>query len=107
LDGVFDPHLSTDRVRVFKPDPRAYEMALAASGATRDEIVFADFSGWDAAGAKAFGYPTFWVNRARPARVAFRDPLAHGEAHRSSTAAGHRAARCCPSRTRRAFARRR
>ena len=22
------------------------------------------FEGWDAAGAKTFGYPTFWVNRA-------------------------------------------
>ena len=29
----------------------------------RDQIVFAAFAGWDAAGAKRFGYPTFWVNR--------------------------------------------
>jgi 2-haloacid dehalogenase len=27
------------------------------------EVVFAAFGGWDAAGAKAFGYPTVWVNR--------------------------------------------
>jgi hypothetical protein len=27
------------------------------------EIVFAAFGGWDAAGAKSFGYPTVWVNR--------------------------------------------
>ena len=26
-------------------------------------IAFAAFAGWDAAGAKWFGYPTFWVNR--------------------------------------------
>jgi 2-haloacid dehalogenase len=25
--------------------------------------VFAATDGWDAAGAKSFGYPTFWVNR--------------------------------------------
>jgi 2-haloacid dehalogenase len=25
--------------------------------------VFVPSSGWDAAGAKWFGYPTFWVNR--------------------------------------------
>ena len=25
--------------------------------------MFAAFAGWDAAGAKSFGYPTFWVNR--------------------------------------------
>ena len=28
-----------------------------------EAIAFAAFGGWDAAGAKAFGYPTFWVNR--------------------------------------------
>ncbi len=26
------------------------------------------FAGWDAAGAKWFGYPTFWVNRAGASR---------------------------------------
>jgi len=29
----------------------------------REEIVFVAFAGWDAAGAKWFGYPTFWANR--------------------------------------------
>ena len=63
LQGLFEPHLSTDRVRAFKPDPRAYHMAVDALRLRRDEIVFGAFAGWDAAGAKAFGYPTFWVNR--------------------------------------------
>jgi 2-haloacid dehalogenase len=31
----------------------------------QQEILFAAFGGWDAAGAKSFGYPTFWVNRFR------------------------------------------
>jgi len=63
LDGVFDFVLSTDRVKVYKPDPRAYQMGLDAFGLKPDQILFAAFAGWDAAGAKAFGYPTFWVNR--------------------------------------------
>jgi 2-haloacid dehalogenase len=63
LDGVFDQVLSTDRAGAFKPDPRAYQMGLDAFGLTRHEMLFAAFAGWDAAGAKAFGYPTFWVNR--------------------------------------------
>jgi 2-haloacid dehalogenase len=29
----------------------------------KEEIVFAAFGGWDAYGAKTFGYPTYWVNR--------------------------------------------
>ena len=63
LDGVFDHVLSTDRVKVYKPDPRAYQMGLDAFGLKPDQILFAAFAGWDAAGAKSFGYPTFWVNR--------------------------------------------
>jgi len=63
LDGFFEGHLSTDKVRAFKPDPRAYQMGVDAFGLKKEEIAFAAFGGWDAAGAKWFGYPTFWVNR--------------------------------------------
>jgi 2-haloacid dehalogenase len=63
LDGFFEPHLSTDRVKVFKPDPRAYQMGPDAFKLPKQQIAFAAFAGWDAAGAKWFGYPTFWVNR--------------------------------------------
>ena len=63
LEGLFDPHLSTDKVRAFKPDARAYQMAIDAFRLSREEIAFAAFGGWDAAGAKTFGFPTFWVNR--------------------------------------------
>jgi 2-haloacid dehalogenase len=63
LEGLFEAHLSTDRVRAYKPDPRAYQMGIDAFGVKREEILFAAFGGWDAAGARSFGYPTFWVNR--------------------------------------------
>jgi 2-haloacid dehalogenase len=55
--------LSTDRAHTFKPDPRAYQLGIDTLRLPRDQIVFAAFAGWDAAGAKRFGYPTFWVNR--------------------------------------------
>jgi 2-haloacid dehalogenase len=63
LQGIFERHLSTDMVRAYKPDPRAYRMAIDGLKLQREEIAFAAFGGWDAAGAKAFGFPTFWVNR--------------------------------------------
>jgi 2-haloacid dehalogenase len=65
LQGFFEPHLSTDRVRAFKPDPRAYEMGVKAFRVKREEIVFCAAAAWDAAGARWFGYRTFWVNRSR------------------------------------------
>ena len=64
LEGLLEEHLTTDRVQAYKPDPRAYQMGLDAFGLKREEIAFAASASWDAAGAKAFGYPTFWVNRA-------------------------------------------
>jgi 2-haloacid dehalogenase len=63
LADMFEHVLSTDRARTFKPDPRAYQLGVDTLRLPRDQIVFAAFAGWDAAGAKQFGYPTFWVNR--------------------------------------------
>jgi 2-haloacid dehalogenase len=55
--------LSTDQVATYKPDPRAYRLGPDTLRLTREEILFVAFAGWDAAGAKLFGYPTYWVNR--------------------------------------------
>ena len=63
LHAVFEHVLSTDSLRVYKPDPRAYQMAVDAFGLRRENIGFVAFAGWDVAGAKWFGYPTFWANR--------------------------------------------
>jgi 2-haloacid dehalogenase len=63
LSQAFDHVLSTDRVRAFKPSPKAYAMALDAFGLPKSRIGFAAFAGWDAAGATWFGYRTAWVNR--------------------------------------------
>jgi 2-haloacid dehalogenase len=62
---LFDAVLSTDTVRAFKPAPEAYAMAMNRLRLQKDEILFAPFAAWDAAGAAWFGYPTAWVNRAR------------------------------------------
>lgn len=63
LEGVFEHVLSTDKIKTYKPDPRAYQMAIDAFGLKKEEILFVAFAGWDAAGAKTFGYTTYWVNR--------------------------------------------
>jgi 2-haloacid dehalogenase len=63
LDLV-DAFVSTDENRTYKPDPRAYQLGVDRLHLPKSAIVFAASGGWDAAGAKSFGYPTFWVNRA-------------------------------------------
>ena len=64
LHGLLEHHLSTDKAQAYKPDPRAYALALDAFQLPRAEIAFVAFAGWDVAGAKWFGYPTYWTNRA-------------------------------------------
>ena len=60
---AFESVVSTDQIRSYKPDPRAYQLAIDTLQLQREEILFVAFAGWDVAGAKWFGYPTFWANR--------------------------------------------
>ena len=63
LRGLFDFVLSTHEVMSFKPARRAYVLAPRALGFPREAILFVASAGWDVAGAKWYGYPTYWVNR--------------------------------------------
>ncbi|AGH95354.1 haloacid dehalogenase type II [Pseudobdellovibrio exovorus] len=64
LEKLFSPLLlSTDLAKAFKPSPKAYNLAIEHFGVKKKEVLFVAFAPWDAAGAKWFGYPTFWVNR--------------------------------------------
>jgi 2-haloacid dehalogenase len=79
LETSFEQVLSTDRARTYKPDPRAYQLGVDAFHLPRERIAFAAFAGWDAAGARRFGYHTFWVNRAKaPAEELGASPDASG-----------------------------
>jgi 2-haloacid dehalogenase len=63
ITDLFDELLSTEVNHSYKPEPRAYELGMQHLKLTKEEIVFAAFGGWDAYGAKSFGYTTYWVNR--------------------------------------------
>jgi 2-haloacid dehalogenase len=57
IEHFFQATLSTDGVRAFKPAPEAYRLGVEAFGLRKEEIAFAAFAAWDAAGASWFGYP--------------------------------------------------
>jgi 2-haloacid dehalogenase len=63
ITELFDTLLSTVTNGTYKPDPNAYALGIQELSLRKEEIVFAAFGGWDAYGAKSFGYPTYWVNR--------------------------------------------
>jgi len=64
LSTMIEYVLSTDAIKTFKPDPKAYNMGIEAFGIGRQDVLFVPFAAWDLAGAAWFGYPTFWLNRA-------------------------------------------
>src|SRR4030095_10037803 len=65
LEEFFDLVISTDEAQTYKPSRSAYQMGVDRLKLKKEEILFVPYAGWDMAGAKWFGYPTFWVNRSR------------------------------------------
>ena len=60
-ERVFSVH----EAAVFKPDPRVYAIATAQLGLPAESVGFVSSNGWDAAGARSFGFTAFWVNRGK------------------------------------------
>jgi 2-haloacid dehalogenase len=58
---AFDAVLSVDSLRVYKPAPSVYQLAVDALGTS--EITFISSNCWDALGAKSFGFAVYWINR--------------------------------------------
>jgi 2-haloacid dehalogenase len=63
LDAAFAAVLSVDSLGVYKPDPRVYQLAVDTLGIAAAKIGFVSSNCWDACGARAFGFTTFWINR--------------------------------------------
>jgi 2-haloacid dehalogenase len=61
---ALDAVLSVDEVKLFKPAPEVYELAVRRLGVPKERIGFVSSNGWDAMGAKSFGFTVFWINRA-------------------------------------------
>ena len=66
LDRYLDAVLSVDAKRVFKPDPRAYELVQERLGVRPDEVFFISSNGFDVAGARSFGFKVARIERVTP-----------------------------------------
>jgi 2-haloacid dehalogenase len=63
LGTLIDGILSVDAADIYKPSPHVYALATAQLRLPPPRIAFVSSNGWDAIGAKAFGFTTFWINR--------------------------------------------
>jgi 2-haloacid dehalogenase len=59
----FDAVLSVDEVKMFKPVPEVYQLAVDRLGVAKEAIGFVSSNCWDALGAKSFGFTVYWINR--------------------------------------------
>jgi 2-haloacid dehalogenase len=63
LDNSLSAIISANEARIFKPNPRVYQLACDRFGLMANEIGFVSSNSWDVIGAKTFGFWTCWVNR--------------------------------------------
>jgi 2-haloacid dehalogenase len=64
LGKLLDAVISVDSLKLYKPDPRVYALAVDRLGVPTGAIGFVSSNCWDAIGAKAFGFRVYWCNRA-------------------------------------------
>ena len=60
LDAV----ISVDELRIFKPAPQVYSLAVEKLHLDHSKIGFVSSNCWDAMGAKSYGFQVYWINRA-------------------------------------------
>ena len=63
LNNLFDDLFSIEEVKIYKPDPRVYEIPIKKYKIKSDEITFLSANTWDVSGGGNFGYNSIWVNR--------------------------------------------
>lgn len=63
LASAFDALVSVDSLRVYKPHPSVYQLAVERFAVPKARILFVSSNAWDASGAKAYGFRVAWLDR--------------------------------------------
>ena len=63
LENLFDDIFSVEEVKIYKPDPKVYDIPVNKYKVTKGEITFLSANTWDVSGAGNYGYNSVWVNR--------------------------------------------
>ena len=63
LADKFEAVISVDSAKIFKVDPKTYDLVKKQTGVSSDKVCFLSSNCWDAHGAALYGFKTLWVNR--------------------------------------------
>ena len=64
LENLFDNIFSIEKVGIFKPSSKVYDMPINNYKIKKEEIAFLSANSWDVSGGGNYGYNSIWVNRA-------------------------------------------
>ena len=63
LDNIFDDLFSIEKVGIYKPDTKVYNMPIQKYRIEKNEIAFLSANTWDVSGGGNYGFNAIWVNR--------------------------------------------
>ena len=63
LENLFDDVFSIEEVKIYKPDPKVYDIPINKYKVKKEEITFLSANTWDVSGGGNYGYNAIWVNR--------------------------------------------
>jgi len=63
IQSYFDNIISVEDVKIYKPDPKVYEIPIKKYNCKPENICFLSSNTWDVSGGGVFGYNAVWVNR--------------------------------------------
>ena len=63
LEKIFDDIFSIEKVGIYKPDSKVYDMPIKKYKVKKNEVAFLSANTWDVSGAGNFGFNSIWVNR--------------------------------------------
>jgi len=63
LDSRLEAIMSVEAKRVFKPDPRAYDLVQEVLGIAPASVLFVSSNSFDASAARHYGFQVAWVER--------------------------------------------
>ena len=63
LNDLFDDLFSIEKVKIYKPNPRVYDIPVKKYNVKASQISFLSANTWDVSGGGNYGYNSIWVNR--------------------------------------------
>ena len=63
LEDIFDDIFSIEKVGIFKPSSKVYDIPINKYKIKKNEVAFLSSNTWDVSGGGNYGYNSIWINR--------------------------------------------